>query len=356
MLRKLRAWALALASLALAPAVHAACPTPTLTGLTGKDASSITQTLMTIIPPGQTQQAAVHINEAFNGSTYAPMLADANCDLQVGAPDGAFVTLGSQSDAAWTTGNGTVISLLKGLMGSGGQLHTDLQTLNTTAGNPAKLADSGGGDVSDATNHALVVEQAFNGRFVQAPVSLTTLSLTTLVAAQGAGLYTYVTDLDCENSGQFSFSLNITNSAAQSLYTLIVPAGAGWVKSFVTPLGGNGQMATNTALSITPTLVGPQLSAPVSTGTYNTGTGVVSLTVPAGIPFGSGWTVTVSNLTGTGAFASFNGTFTTTSGTGGTTVNYIVAGQAASTITGGTVTFSPVPSIAYNVQGRVRNQ
>lgn len=140
-------------------------------------------------------------------------------------------------------------------LGASGQLHQDLTALNTTAGNPTKLQDSGNGDPSDPVNHAFFTEPTTNGRFVQAPVSITTTSATTLVAAQ-ASLYTYITDLDCENSGQYSFTLAITNSASTALYTLLVPPGGGWVKSFTTPLGGNGQMAVGTAISVTATQVG----------------------------------------------------------------------------------------------------
>lgn len=226
MLKKFRAWALALATLSLAPIAHAACPTPSLTGLTGKDAASATQTVMTFTQSAQ--QIPFHINDVWNGTAYAPMISDANCNLQVGSPLGAIADLGAS-----------------------GQLHADLQTLNTTAGNPTKLNDSGGGDVSDPTNHAIVTEPAFNGRFVQAPVNITTTSSGTLVAAQGAGLYTYITDLDCSNHGQYTFTLTITNATSTQLYSLDVAAGGSFVKAFATPIGGNGQMATNTAISVT---------------------------------------------------------------------------------------------------------
>lgn len=77
----------------------------------------------------------------------------------------------------------------------------------------------------------------------------------------------------------------------------------------------------------------------ISSGTYNSTTGAVVLTMSAAINFGVGDDVVISALTGTGGFASLNGNYTTTTGTTGTTVNYTAAtGLGATTITGGTLT------------------
>lgn len=76
----------------------------------------------------------------------------------------------------------------------------------------------------------------------------------------------------------------------------------------------------------------------ISSGTYNNTTGVVTLTMSAPITFGPGDAVVVSSLTGTGAYASLNGTFTALAGTTGSTVVYNAgAGAGASTITGGSL-------------------
>jgi hypothetical protein len=76
----------------------------------------------------------------------------------------------------------------------------------------------------------------------------------------------------------------------------------------------------------------------ISSGTYVDGTGVVTLTMSAPITFGPGDSITVSSLTGTGAFASLNGTFTALAGTTGSTVVYNAgSGLGASTITGGSL-------------------
>lgn len=79
-------------------------------------------------------------------------------------------------------------------------------------------------------------------------------------------------------------------------------------------------------------------SRAITSGTYNNATGVVTLTMALAIGFGAGGRITVSGLTGTGAFASLNDIFPTISPTSGTTVTYNAgAGHGASTITGGSI-------------------
>lgn len=89
----------------------------------------------------------------------------------------------------------------------------------------------------------------------------------------------------------------------------------------------------------------------ISSGTYVSGTGVITLTMSAPISFGPGDSVTLASLTGTGAFASLNGTWTALAGTTGTTV---VAqgpvGAGAATITGGNLTVGGAASQALPVK------
>lgn len=77
----------------------------------------------------------------------------------------------------------------------------------------------------------------------------------------------------------------------------------------------------------------------ISSGTYNTTTGVVTLTMSAPINFGVGDDIIVSSLTGTGTnLASLNGNFVTLAGTTGSTVVYNAgAGLGATTVTGGSL-------------------
>lgn len=84
----------------------------------------------------------------------------------------------------------------------------------------------------------------------------------------------------------------------------------------------------------------------ISSGTYNNATGLVTLTMSAAVGFSAGDDVHISGLTGTGAFASLAGDFTSLSATG-TTVTYNAgAGLGAATITGGSLTLGSGASVA----------
>jgi hypothetical protein len=84
----------------------------------------------------------------------------------------------------------------------------------------------------------------------------------------------------------------------------------------------------------------------VSSGTYNNTTGVITLVMSAPVTFSPGDSVTLAALTGTGAFASLDGTWTalTASGTGVTLQGPV--GVGASTITGGSATVGGAASQA----------
>lgn len=89
----------------------------------------------------------------------------------------------------------------------------------------------------------------------------------------------------------------------------------------------------------------------ISSGTYVSGTGVVTLTMSAPITFSPGDAIVVSGLTGTGAYAALDGTFTALAGTIGSTVVYNAgAGHGAATITGGSLTLGSGASSALPVR------
>lgn len=75
----------------------------------------------------------------------------------------------------------------------------------------------------------------------------------------------------------------------------------------------------------------------VTSGSYNSGTGVVTLTTGTSTPLSSGQSIYFGGATGTGAFASLNGTWTTTAGTTGITVKFTVPASLTLTLTGGNV-------------------
>lgn len=80
------------------------------------------------------------------------------------------------------------------------------------------------------------------------------------------------------------------------------------------------------------------LSTTISSGTYTTGTGAVTLTTAASHGLGVGDTFTLSSVAGTGSFAALDGTFTAVTGTTGTTLNFTTVTGLTMTITGGNVT------------------
>jgi hypothetical protein len=91
------------------------------------------------------------------------------------------------------------------------------------------------------------------------------------------------------------------------------------------------------------------VSGTISSGTYNSGTGAVSLTMSSAHGLQPGDTFTQSSTTGTGSFASLNGTHTATAGTAGTILNYTAATSLTLTITGGSTSASVGHTTAIGV-------
>jgi hypothetical protein len=85
----------------------------------------------------------------------------------------------------------------------------------------------------------------------------------------------------------------------------------------------------------------------ITSGTYVSGTGLTTLTMSAPVAFSPGDAIVLSALTGTGAFASLNGTFTAIGPTSGTTVSFLApSGLGAATITGGSLVLGSGASVA----------
>jgi hypothetical protein len=78
-------------------------------------------------------------------------------------------------------------------------------------------------------------------------------------------------------------------------------------------------------------------AASISSATYNSTSGLVTLTLNAARALVPGNNFTVSGATGTGAVGNINGQFVAGSGTTGTTVTYTIAPSLTMTITGGRV-------------------
>ncbi len=117
-------------------------------------------------------------------------------------------------------------------------------------------------------------------------------------------------------------------------------------------LRGSSVLPGNVAWDFTNQLLIPELGTlTISSGTYNSTTGVITLTMSAPITFGPGDSVTLASLTGTGAYASLDGTWTAIAGTTGSTVVLQgPVGAGAATITGGSATVGGTASQALNVE------
>ncbi len=89
----------------------------------------------------------------------------------------------------------------------------------------------------------------------------------------------------------------------------------------------------------------------VVSGTYNSSTGAVVLTLGASTTIASGTTFKLVNAGGTGSVASLDGNYTAASGTSGTTLNFTAATSLGSiTISGGQVDIlSPLSTLSSSV-------
>ena len=134
-------------------------------------------------------------------------------------------------------------------------------------------------------------------------------------------------------------SFQITASISTTLLTATVVPAANFLRGG-TPVTGTGVTA------------GTQITSAsvfsVSSGTYNSVSGAVSLTMTSNPQLAPGASFVLSSLTGTGSFASLNGVWTATAGTTGTTLNFTGPTGLTLTITGGSV-FSNGGSGQYTV-------
>lgn len=117
----------------------------------------------------------------------------------------------------------------------------------------------------------------------------------------------------------------ITSVFQNDLPTTCEPAGADSVASFEGFIQGDVLTA-----------VAPVTGAVLPLAVYNPTTGVVTLAVPL-VTIHAGDAVVISNVTGTGAFAALNGTFTAGAGAGSHTFNVTIATGLTLTITGASV-------------------
>jgi hypothetical protein len=167
-----------------------------------------------------------------------------------------------------------------------------------------------------------------------------TLSTTSAVVGDNAGGYqSGLVSMDCLPStgqgrgtafgggGYFEVTANFTALNAPSDPDWLAP---GWLWGL--------ECTTAPVMAACP-WVGAATATGISSGTYNSGTGVITL-VLSGTPTtgGVGKSVTLSSLTGTGGFATLNGRWVIQSASGVNMTLQGPTGAGTSTITGGSMT------------------
>lgn len=125
--------------------------------------------------------------------------------------DGADVAEGAVADAVWTSGNGTVIGLLKGLMGKLASVATNvaiaMNPLNIGAqavsSEPAAITTGRMAQmITDLVGKLIVLPYANPENFVSGAITtaMTATTSTSLIAAPASGLRNYITQITVSNS------------------------------------------------------------------------------------------------------------------------------------------------------------
>lgn len=102
--------------------------------------------------------------------------------------------------------------------------------------------DGTAADVADGS--PLPVANSTYAQFVSGNASNTTGASTQCIAAQGAGVKTYLTDVTITNTSAVDVFVELLDGASVR-WTCPVPAGSGFTKSFDTPLAGTANTAWN---------------------------------------------------------------------------------------------------------------
>jgi hypothetical protein len=160
------------------------------------------------------------------------------------AGSAAIGTVNPSTAANWaiSTSNGTLPSI-----GYGGAQARSSEASAVTSGNLVGLS-------ADLVGRQIIFPFANKENLVQGTTSLSGSSSTSLISAPGSGAYIYVTDIACSNTtGANAATVLLQNgSSGTTIWQFEVAAtvGAGFTKSFNTPIGGVNNMTVNTALYV----------------------------------------------------------------------------------------------------------
>jgi len=103
-------------------------------------------------------------------------------------------------------------------------------------------ADGAASDVADGA--PMPVSNSTYAQFVSGNASNTNGNATVCIAAQGAGVKVYLTDVTITNTSSTDIFVEIADGSTVK-WTCPVPAGGGFTKSFDTPLAGSANTAWN---------------------------------------------------------------------------------------------------------------
>jgi hypothetical protein len=189
--------------------------------------------------------------------------------ITLASDDPAVAVLGTISDAAWTSGDGTHDALLKAIAGAALDTTTPSPVAGPVAhdaadsGNPVKIGGKAVADLSSGTN--VVANDRTDAKFeldgalltrgqalsdnIRGLAAITDGSSTSVIAAIGSGIKAYITDVIIANSSATFVTVDLRDGTAGSvLMTLPVPATGGVVHRLQTPL----VFTANTAVAADP--------------------------------------------------------------------------------------------------------
>ena len=266
--------------------------------------------------------------------------AGVNCPTTMWQPNSTAITATVTGQSTFTTAvnPATFVPLL--IYGGNGAVVWDLGVSGMMANGPAQVSHWSGPVAGVYT----VQTSCFNG---EGTIPLTSPGTSIYACFVGTGAITlYSTQGVVPLVTNTSTTASISVPANPALFGFVVgdtmsdPSNA----LSITSITGSGPYTINMSCASPNPYSGgnclypPQYQSiatdPVASGTYNSGTGAVSLTLGADVGLTNGSSVTIQSLYGTGAISSLNGTWTATAGTGGTTLNYTAATGLTLTIGG----------------------
>lgn len=231
---------------------HVALPLPTGAATAANQSSQLTQETSTATALGAPADAAW---VSGNGTAIALLKKIAGAgtvSAALGAfVDGAIVSIGALADAAWTTGNGSVIALLKAIAGK-------QDTLLTALGSPMQAT---GGTVSTAANIS-------GGSSVYAAVGGTgnaLLTNTKIAVKASAGNIYGVMFLNKGGADAYvqifnALSAGVTLGTTPPLLSVWVPPGGAWEEKFT----GEAKLSLGTGITVAATTTSTGSTAPAT--------------------------------------------------------------------------------------------